>query len=143
MGRSGLRFARLPALALAAGIGALPAAAAGAALSISDIRKSHPHALAAYREIVPLRFGRVPWIASLLGVGGPVQAVAGVGGRRFLGSICQPHDCADNKVAYLLNADGSRAVALVRSRRRTHGRELALGSPDAGEMALLRRALAP
>lgn len=139
-----MRAVRLAAIAaiMLLGVGALPLAASAAEAYIFDLKKTNPRMMPAFRKIVPANLKSLPWIADLDGVSIPVETLAGAGARRFLGMVCQPHDCGDNKLAFLLSADGSRAVALLKSRNRTSGRELVLGSPDDAELALLRRAIA-
>jgi hypothetical protein len=136
------RLAGAAAIMLALGIGAMPVAVSAAEPYIFELKKLHPGMMPAFRKIVPANLKTMPWISELAGVSLPVETLDGADGRRFLGMVCQPHDCGDNKLSFLLSADGGRAVGLLKSQTWTHGRESAFGNPNDAELALLRRAIA-
>jgi hypothetical protein len=50
----------------------------------------------------------------------------------FAGGICKPHECTDNYLTFLVAADRSRAVAMVRATE-TGGQIVELGNPTAAE----------
>ena len=101
-----------------------------------DLRRKMPKAYRSYLKILPMDLKRTAWAGHLDGTGSPVEAVILAGKRYYSGSICKPHDCADNVVLFLVEADGSRAVALARFGR-TGGKNLELGNPTPGEREYL------
>jgi hypothetical protein len=62
----------------------------------------------------------------------PVERVAVDGKVYFAGGICKPHECADNYLTFLVEVNGSRAVAMVKARE-TGGRIVDLGNPTTAE----------
>ena len=80
-----------------------------------DVAKKYPARLRAWQTLVPSDFRREPWIFRLDGAAGPMDTVS-VHGRVFLyGSVCKPHDCAGNFVAFLLAKDGGEAFGELSS----------------------------
>jgi hypothetical protein len=73
-----------------------------------DLRKTMPNAYRAYQNILPQNLRNVCWASRLDGTGSPFEQVTLDGRRYWSSSICKPHDCADNLVAFLVQADGSR-----------------------------------
>ena len=108
-----------------------------------DLRKKHPAAYKAYSKVVPRRYRKVTWIYRLQGTAGPVSQ-ADVGGKTFyLGMVCQPHDCGDNEVAYLIAADGSAAYGLLHSSNYAKPGDVTFGTPDEPARKLLEGQLTP
>jgi hypothetical protein len=68
---------------------------------------------ASWHEIVPLRFRRVGWIYDLSGNSSQTKIVAESGRVYALGSVCKPHDCNDNQVAFLIEPGGGNAVGVI------------------------------
>jgi hypothetical protein len=56
----------------------------------------------------------------------------------FAGGICKPHECADNFLTFLIAADGSRAVAMVKATE-TGGRMMELGNPTTAERQFMAK----
>ncbi|WP_262298127.1 inhibitor of vertebrate lysozyme family protein [Microvirga sesbaniae] len=103
-----------------------------------DLRKKNPAHYRAYLKILPAGLKRTPWFGRFDGTGMPVEQVA-VDSRMYLtGAICKPHDCADNYLTFLVAADGSRAVAMVKARE-TSGQIVELGHPTPAERQFMAR----
>jgi len=93
-----------------------------------DLRKTRPVHYQAYLKILPARLKRTAWLGRFDGTGMPVEQVTVDRKAYFAGGICKPHECAANYLTFLIEADGSRAVALVKARE-TGGRIVELGNP--------------
>jgi hypothetical protein len=103
-----------------------------------DLRKKMPVHYRAYLKILPAELKRTPWFGRLDGTGMPVEQVAVDSKVYFAGAICKPHDCADNYLTFLVAADGSRAVAMVKARA-TGGQIVELGHPTTAERQLMAK----
>lgn len=102
-------------LALAA-MGLQPAVAQPVAGAyIFDILKKKPGMLKPWSAIVPGAYAGQRWIKGLEGTSGPVDRVTFSGKPFVLGSVCWPHNCGGNFVAFLIAEDGSEAYGLLRS----------------------------
>jgi hypothetical protein len=97
-----------------------------------DMRKKMAVHYRAYLKILPVSLKRTPWFGRFDGTGMPVEQVALDGKVYFAGAICKPHDCADNYLTFLVAANGSRAVAMVKARE-TGGQIAELGHPTTAE----------
>ena len=87
--------------------------------------------------VVPVRFRKVAWIYRLQGTETPVSQVD-LGGKSFYyGMVCQPHECGDNEVAYLIAVDGSAAYGLLRSSNYAKSGDVMFGAPDDAARKLL------
>lgn len=130
------------ALALAAALAGPPAFATQP--YPFDLPKMAPIAMAAWRKAVPAAFRKVGWIGDFAGVGlGPVESHRIDRVEFLVGSVCKPHDCADNQVAFAIAADGSAAYGLLRART-PRADTVAIGGPAPATLrALLERRLAP
>jgi hypothetical protein len=106
-----------------------------------DLRKKMPNAYRSYLKILPQSLRSLGWAGRFDGTGSPVERVIVEGRPYWVSSICKPHDCADNFVAFLVEADGSRAVALVKSRE-TRGKIIELGKPSISEREYLQQQFA-
>jgi hypothetical protein len=93
-----------------------------------DLHRKMPVHYQAYLKILPVRLKRTAWFGRFDGTGMPVERVAVDSKVYFAGGICKPHDCADNYLAFLVAADGSRAVAMVKATE-TGGQIMVLGHP--------------
>ena len=130
----------------AALLGALAAALFGQAIATAedyafDLRKAHPAAFAAWTKIVPGMYRKNDWIARLDGTTGPMEQVTMRGRVFFYGSVCQPHDCAGNDVAFLAAEDGSAAYGMLSSDN-LGVKQRIFGAPDAEARQLLGAKLA-
>jgi hypothetical protein len=103
-----------------------------------DLRKKMPVHYRAYLKILPAGLKRTAWFGRFDGTGMPVERVTVDSKVYFASSICKPHDCADNYLTFLVAADGSRAVAMVKARE-TGGQIVALGNPTTAERQLLAK----
>jgi len=116
---------------LCAGISA-QAASPGLPAYPWDLRKKMPVHYQAYLKILPTRLKRTAWFGRFDGTGMPVERVTVDGKAYFTGGICKPHDCADNYLTFLIEVDGTRAVAMVKAAE-TVGRIVELGDPTTAE----------
>jgi len=103
-----------------------------------DLRKKMPVHYRAYLKILPAELRRTAWFGRLDGTGMPVERVTVDSKVYFAGSVCKPHDCADNYLAFLITADGSRAIAMVKARE-TGGQIVELGNLTLAERQLLAK----
>jgi hypothetical protein len=92
----------------------------------------------AYLQILPTGLKRTAWFGRFDGTGMPVERVAVDSTVYFTGGICKPHDCADNFLSFLIQADGSRAVAMVKAME-TGGRIMELGKPTPAERQFMAK----
>jgi hypothetical protein len=97
-----------------------------------DLRKTMPVHYQAYLKILPVRLKRTAWFSRFDGTGMPVERVTVDSTVYFAGGICKPHECADNYLTFLIEADGSRAVAMVKATE-TGGQIIELGNPTTAE----------
>ena len=105
-----------------------------------DVAKKYPASMRAWQTLVPSDFRRAPWIFRLDGTAGPMDTVS-VHGRVFLyGSVCKPHDCAGNFVAFLLAKDGGEAFGELSSDT-LGAKNRYFGTPDAEVRGLLDKLL--
>jgi len=101
-----------------------------------DLKKDHPAALAAWMKVVPTTYRKTAWINRLDGTTPPMDEVTMQGRAFFYGSVCQPHDCFGNNVAFLIATDGSAAYGMLSSDNlRVKGQ--IFGAPDAEAQQLL------
>jgi hypothetical protein len=103
-----------------------------------DLRKKMLSHYRAYLKILPARLKRTAWFGRFDGTGMPVERVAVDSKMYFAGGICKPHDCADNYLTFLIEADGSRAVAMVKAKE-TGGQIVDLGNPTLAERQLMAK----
>jgi hypothetical protein len=103
-----------------------------------DLRKKMPVHYQAYLKILPAGLKRTAWFGRLDGTGMPVEQVEVDSKLYFAGGICKPHECADNYLTFLVAADGSRAVAMVKARE-TGGRIVELGHPTTAERQFMAK----
>jgi Inhibitor of vertebrate lysozyme (Ivy) len=103
-----------------------------------DLRKKMPVHYQAYLKILPARLKRTAWFGRFDGTGMPVERVVVDSKVYFAGGICKPHECADNYLTFLIAADGSRAVAMVKATE-TGGRVAELGNPTTAERQFMAK----
>jgi hypothetical protein len=103
-----------------------------------DLRKKMPVHYQAYLKILPARLKRTAWSGRFDGTGMPVERVVVNSKVYFTGGICKPHECADNFLSFLIEADGSRAVAMVKMRE-TGGQVVELGNPTTAERQFMAK----
>jgi Inhibitor of vertebrate lysozyme (Ivy) len=103
-----------------------------------DLRKTRPVHYQAYLKILPARLKRTAWFGRFDGTGMPVEQVTVDSKVYFAGGICKPHECAANYLTFLIEANGSRAVAMVKARE-TGGRIVELGNPTMTERQFMAK----
>ena len=103
-----------------------------------DLRRKMPVHYQAYLKILPARLKRTAWFGRFDGTGMPVERVMVDGKVYFGGGICKPHECADNYLTFLVAADGSWAVAMMKAME-TGSRIVELGSPTTAERQFMAR----
>ncbi|PVE21841.1 hypothetical protein DC522_24310 [Microvirga sp. KLBC 81] len=103
-----------------------------------DLRQKMPVHYRAYLKILPARLKRTAWFGRFDGTGMPVERVAVDSKVYFAGGICKPHECADNYLTFLVEADGSRAVAMVKATE-TGGQIVELGHPTTAERQFMAK----
>jgi hypothetical protein len=106
-----------------------------------DLKTKHPAALAGWMKIVPTTYRKTAWIDRLDGTTPPMDEVTMKGRPFFYGSVCQPHDCGGNNVAFLIAEDGSAAYGMLSSDN-LGVKERIFGAPDAEARQLLTAKLA-
>jgi hypothetical protein len=87
-------------------------------------------------ENLPARLKRTAWFRRFDGTGMPVERVAVDSTVYFAEGICRPHDCADNYLTFLVEADGSRAVVKAKE---TGGLIVELGNPAAEQQVMAKK----
>jgi hypothetical protein len=97
-----------------------------------DLHRKMPVHYQAYLKILPVRLKRTAWFGRFDGTGMPVERVTVDSKVYVAGGICKPHDCADNYLTFLIEAGGSRAVAMVKATE-TGGQIIELGNPTTAE----------
>ncbi|MEZ0167821.1 Ivy family c-type lysozyme inhibitor [Microvirga sp. TS319] len=120
----------MPALAASSGLPEYP----------WDLRKKMPSHYRAYLKILPAGLKRTPWFGRFDGTGMPVERVTVDSKVYFSGGVCKPHACSDNYLTFLVEADGSRAVAMVKGSE-TGGRIVELGHPTMAERLFMAKEL--
>ena len=103
-----------------------------------DLRKRMPVHYQAYLKILPARLKRTAWFGRFDGTGMPVERVTVDSTVYFAGGICKPHECADNYLTFLIEAGGSRAVAMVKATE-TGGQIRELGNPTTAERQFMAK----
>jgi hypothetical protein len=103
-----------------------------------DLRKRMPVHYQAYLNILPARLKRTAWFGRFDGTGMPVERVTVDTKVYFAGGVCKPHQCADNYLTFLVEANGSRAVAMVKARE-TGGQIVELGNPTTAERQFMAK----
>lgn len=108
-----------------------------------DLPRMAPRAFAAWKAATPAAYRGVGWIANFSGVGlGPVESHRIEGREWLVGSVCKPHDCGDNAVAFALAADGAAAYGLLRAVT-PRADFVTFGAPPPALRALLMQRLKP
>ena len=103
-----------------------------------DVLARFPPPRLAWRAVVPSAYRHQAWVYNLAGTASAMRFVNS--GRPFVsGSVCEPHDCGDHALAYLIAIDGSRAVGAMLLAKTASGerRELYFGAPTPQERSLL------
>ena len=103
-----------------------------------EILERFPPPRLAWRAVVPSVYRHQAWVYNLAGTASAIRFVNS--GRPFVsGTVCKPHDCGGNTLAYLIAIDGSRAVGAMMLPQTGSGgrRELYFGAPTPQERALL------
>ncbi|MGU9815610.1 Ivy family c-type lysozyme inhibitor [Pseudomonas sp. LF135] len=81
------------------------------------------------------------WVSKAQGTASPVEKVSADGKSFTVGHMCKPHDCADNQLIVVFNADGTKSWGLLATRSAdgdTFNKQL-LGNPDKVVTELLNK----
>jgi hypothetical protein len=103
-----------------------------------DLRTTMPVHYQAYLKILPARLKRTAWFGRFDGTGMPVERVTVDSTVYVAGGICKPHECADNYLTFLVEVDGSRAVAMVKATE-TGSQIVELGNPTLVERQFMAK----
>jgi hypothetical protein len=112
------------AVAVAALLTALAPAAAGAPSDAaaawvgqqaipSDALAKDAAARAAWHAATPRRYARTPWVYDFHGPSSPTRIMTENGRAFAVGSVCKPHDCGDNILAFVLAPGGAHAAGAI------------------------------
>lgn len=96
---------------------------------IHDLVKRNKAILRTWSAIVPDRFREIKWISRLDGTTIPIRYVERGEGRFAVGTVCEPHNCMGNTVAFAISEDGMRAFGLLNAKDISDGIQL-MGSPS-------------
>ncbi len=104
-----------------------------------DLPKEYPLAAASWKANLPLDFQDLAWAANLEGVGSPLRTVTLNRRQVLFGSLCEPHNCGNNRVGFVLTPDQRRVVGFVQITDDRSGAVslTAVGSPTREEQACL------
>ena len=81
------------------------------------------------------------WVSKAQGAASPVERVSVEGKSFTVGHMCKPHDCADNQLSVVFNADGTKSWGLLATRSvdgKAFNKQL-LGNPDSVVEGLLNK----
>ncbi len=81
------------------------------------------------------------WVSKAQGTASPVERVSVEGKSFTVGHMCKPHDCADNQLSVVFNADGTKSWGLLATRSadaEAFNKQL-LGNPDSVVEGLLNK----
>ncbi len=84
------------------------------------------------------------WVSKAQGTASPVETVSADGKRFTVGHMCKPHNCADNQLIVVFNADGTKSWGLLATRPaegEAFSKQL-LGDPDSVVQGLLNKSFA-
>ncbi len=107
-----------------------------------QIKKANRAALRAYQKIVPGTYMAMPWIYTLEGTSPPMSITKFEGKDCYYGTVCMPHNCGGNNLAFLIAKDGSSAHGLLCSESLTKGKEVEFGAHDDAAKKLLEKQIA-
>ncbi len=81
------------------------------------------------------------WVSKAQGTASPVEKVSAEGESFTVGHMCKPHDCADNQLIVVFNADGTKSWGLLATRPadgEAFSKQI-LGNPDSVVQGLLNK----
>ena len=114
----------------------LIAASASAEQYLPEIASKAPYKKA-YAEMLSFP----SWVSKAQGTASPVEKITTDGKSFTIGHMCKPHDCADNQLTVVFNADGTKSWGLLATRS-ADGEAFSkqwLGNPDSAVQALLNK----
>jgi hypothetical protein len=68
---------------------------------------------AAWDAVTPRKYARTSWVHDFLGPSSATRIMTENGRAFAVGSVCKPHDCGDNIVAFVLEPGGAHAAGAV------------------------------
>lgn len=101
-------------------------------------------AKAPYKKAYAQMLSFPAWVSKAQGTATPVEQVSADGKNYTVGHMCKPHDCADNQMIVVFNADGTQSWGLLATRS-AEGAEFDkqwLGNPDKVVEGLLNKSFA-
>lgn len=104
-----------------------------------QLPEKFPQDMTVLRSIIPDGLKSVEWIYDLSGVASPLRTIEWNGKSYRGGSVCKPHDCADNMFVFLVALDGSRAIATLKSSTIPGVQSVTLGPFQVGDLDRLQR----
>jgi hypothetical protein len=107
-----------------------------------DLETTNPVALKAIQAIVPSALWGQDWVYNLNGTAPPLRAVTVAGQAYLAGQVCKSHFCAGHTFLFLVAANGSRAVGLLKSEELLGGKPTEFGALSMGDKAFLEKSLA-
>jgi hypothetical protein len=123
---------RLPAtilLTLAIACTIATNAALAQQIYLGDIKEKSPRIITKWQSIIPGPFAATAWIRSLDGLSPPIDDLVISYKRFYLGWVCSPRDCVENRVVFLIAQDGSEAYGMLRSKM-LNADDLFFGAPS-------------
>ncbi|MFC6299582.1 lysozyme inhibitor [Pseudomonas sp. CCM 7893] len=96
---------------------------------------------APYKKAYAEMLGFPSWVSKAQGTASPVEDVKADGKTFTVGHMCKPHDCANNQLIVVFNADGTKSWGLLATRSgdgEAFNKQL-LGNPDSVVQGLLSK----
>ncbi|MBJ2244831.1 Ivy family c-type lysozyme inhibitor [Pseudomonas haemolytica] len=96
---------------------------------------------APYKKAYAEMLSHPTWVSKAQGTASPVEKVSAEGKSFTVGHMCKPHDCADNQLIVVFNADGTKSWGLLATRPadgEAFSKQL-LGNPDSVVQGLLNK----
>ena len=78
-----------------------------------NLPEEYPLAFATWTSNLPADFHDLVWASELEGVGSPIRTITLAGRPYLFGSVCEPHNCGNNHVGFLMRPDQSRVAGFV------------------------------
>jgi hypothetical protein len=78
-----------------------------------DALKQDAAARAAWQAATPRKYARTAWVHDFMGPSSPTQLMTENGQAIAVGSVCKPHDCGNNTVAFVVAPGGAHAAGAI------------------------------
>jgi hypothetical protein len=96
-----------------------------------DIKAKSSRIIAKWQSTIPDPFSTNAWVRSLDGLSPPVDSLVISYKKFYLGWVCWPRDCVENRIVFLIAQDGSEAYGMLRSKA-LKADDVFFGAPSAG-----------